>query len=130
MNALLSELKSRLSSIREDMSKKSVDSLLVSKEANVIYLTGGESGVAVIEEDNAILWLKKLYIEHNDNFLDMRERFPKTVREFRRMMQFGDNIPLTFFIDRGIFKIALFCELRDELNVNIVTWEKNYKKGQ
>ena len=71
-----------------------------------------------------------VFVEHTDNFYDLRERFPKTVTAFRSMMQFNDDIPLTFIIDRGIFKIALFAELRDKLNVHIVTWEKGYKKGQ
>ena len=71
-----------------------------------------------------------VFVEHTDNFHDLRERFPQTVTAFRRMMRFDDEIPLTFIIDRGIFKIALFSELRDKLNVHIVTWEKGYKKGQ
>jgi len=70
-----------------------------------------------------------VFVEHTDNFHDLRERFPKTVTAFRSMMQFEDDMPLTFIIDRGIFKIALFAELRDKLNVHIVTWEKGYKKG-
>ncbi len=82
MNALFSELKSRLSNIREDMSQNSIDSLLVSNEANIIYLTGGETGAAVIEEDNSILWLKKLYIQHNEG-LYLNSDYPFEVREFR-----------------------------------------------
>jgi len=45
-------------------------------------------------------------------------------------MRFDDESPLTFIIDRGIFKIALFSELRDKFNVHIVTWEKGYQKGE
>ena len=71
-----------------------------------------------------------VFVEHADNFHDMRQRFPSTVTAFRSMMRFDDDIPLTFIIDRGIFKIVLFSELRDKLNVHIVTWEKGYKKGR
>ncbi len=71
-----------------------------------------------------------VFVEHSDNFYDLRERFPQTVTAFRRMMRWDEDIPLTFIIDRGIFKIALFSELRDQLNVHIVTWEKGYQKGQ
>ena len=71
-----------------------------------------------------------VFVEHTDNFHDLRERFPQTVTAFRRMMRFDDERPLTFIIDRGIFKIALFSELRDKLNVHIVTWEKGYQKGE
>ena len=71
-----------------------------------------------------------VFVEHSDNFHDLRERFPQTVTAFRRMMRFDEERPLTFIIDRGIFKIALFSELRDKLNVHSVTWEKGYQKGQ
>lgn len=71
-----------------------------------------------------------LFIEHADNFNDLRERFSHTIKDFRRMMGWTDTLDLTFVIDRGIFKIDLFAHLRDKHHVHIVTWEKGYEKGQ
>ena len=71
-----------------------------------------------------------LFIEHADNFNDLRERFSHTIKDFRHMMGWTDTLDLTFVIDRGIFKIDLFAHLRDKHHVHIVTWEKGYEKGQ
>jgi hypothetical protein len=71
-----------------------------------------------------------IYVYHSDNFHDLRERFPKTTSSFREMMGFDADTNLTFIIDRGIFKIELFSQCRDQHHVHIVSWEKNYKKGQ
>jgi transposase len=71
-----------------------------------------------------------LFIQHADNFDDLRERFSRTVKDFRHMMGWADTQDLTFVIDRGIFKIDLFSQLRDKHHVHIVTWEKGYKESQ
>jgi len=71
-----------------------------------------------------------VFVEDTDNFDDLRERFPKVVGRFRRMLDVPDEKPLTFVIDRGIFKIELFSRLRESHHIHIVTWEKGYQKGQ
>ncbi len=71
-----------------------------------------------------------LFIQHADNFSDLRERFSHTIKDFRHMMGWMDTLDLTIVIDRGIFKIDLFAHLRDKHHVHIVTWEKGYEKGQ
>ena len=71
-----------------------------------------------------------VFVEHTDNFEDLRERFPKVVGRFRKMLGVPDVKPLTFVIDRGIFKIELFSHLRESHHIHIVTWEKGYQKGR
>lgn len=71
-----------------------------------------------------------VFVEHTDNFHDLRERFPKTVANFREMMGLQKDTTLSFTIDRGIFRIDLFSQLRDKLNIHIITWEKGYKESQ
>jgi hypothetical protein len=70
-----------------------------------------------------------VFVEHADNFYDLRERFPKIIGRFREMMGRRDETDLTFILDRGIFKIELFTAARDAHN-HIITWEKGYKRGQ
>lgn len=70
-----------------------------------------------------------VFVEHADNFHDLRQRFPKTLTRFRDMMEFDDPTSLTFIVDRGLFKIELFTDARQAGN-HIITWEKGYKRGQ
>ena len=70
-----------------------------------------------------------VFVEHADNFHDVRERFPQTVTRFRRMMDFEQPTHLTFIVDRGLFKMELFTAARQAHN-HIITWEKGYKRGQ
>lgn len=70
-----------------------------------------------------------VFVEHADNFHDVRERFPQTVIQFRQMMGFDDQTHLTFIVDRGLFKMELFTAARQAHN-HIITWEKGYKRGQ
>ena len=81
MNVLLSELESRLSEIREGLSAEGLTHLLVSKKGNICYLTGMETGVAVVGLDEAVLWLKDLYIEHHSS-LYLDDNYPLDVRVY------------------------------------------------
>jgi len=81
MTVPISELKSRLSNIRKDMSKEGIDSLLISGKGNIIYLTGGEDGVVVITTEHAILWLKDIYIKHYEE-LYLHKNYPFEIREY------------------------------------------------
>ncbi|MEA1925102.1 MAG: Xaa-Pro peptidase family protein [Candidatus Altiarchaeota archaeon] len=81
MNVLLSELESRLSQIREGLSEEGLTHLMVSKKGNICYLTGMETGVAVVGLDEAVLWLKDLYIEHHSS-LYLDDKYPFDVRVY------------------------------------------------
>ncbi|MCP4764272.1 MAG: hypothetical protein GY870_21035 [archaeon] len=69
-------------------------------------------------------------IEHDDNFRDMRERFPVNVKKCRKICNIPENKFITFCIDRGIYSLGVFQEAREKENINIITWEKGYKKDQ
>jgi len=70
-----------------------------------------------------------VFVEHADNFHDLRERFAQTIKRFREMMGFDDQTDLTFIVDRGLFKMELFTAARQAHN-HIITWEKGYKREQ
>ena len=55
------EIRKRIVGIREDMEKNRIDTLLLSKPKNVLYLSGYETGQILITHDDAILWVKNLY---------------------------------------------------------------------
>ena len=70
-----------------------------------------------------------LFVKHADNFYDMRERFTNEIIDFRQVLAIPANQNLTYFIDRGIYKMELFEQFQNT-NTRIVTWEKGYKKSQ
>ncbi|MFT5133849.1 MAG: hypothetical protein ACI9SC_002322 [Gammaproteobacteria bacterium] len=69
-----------------------------------------------------------VYINHDDNFYDLRERFFEVVKAFRQLFGFDAQRPLTFTIDRGIFGLEVFNKINlDEAKTFFVTWEKGYQ---
>lgn len=69
-----------------------------------------------------------VYISHDDNFYDLRERFFEVVGAFRHQFGFDQQRALTFVIDRGIYSLEVFEKiLSDESNTVFVTWEKGYQ---
>lgn len=69
-----------------------------------------------------------VFLENADNFHDLRERFPKTIREFRRGIGFSDERALTFVFDRGMYSYEVFQNIIDSRNNHFITWQKGYKK--
>lgn len=65
----------------------------------------------------------------DDNYYDLRQRFHSTIKEFRRILDGDKNRDLTIVVDRAIYDVGFMREARNE-NVFIITWEKNYKRGQ
>jgi hypothetical protein len=68
------------------------------------------------------------FVEHYDNFYDLRERFFMTLRRFDGLFPAGLRAGRLFVLDRAIFgqdTFALFFERGDWL----VTWEKGYRGG-
>lgn len=65
------------------------------------------------------------FIQHYDNYYDLRERF------FITLSLFGDLFPRdslagsTFILDRGIFGSGVFAKF-GEHDCNLITWEKGY----
>ncbi len=67
------------------------------------------------------------FVQHADNFYDMRERFFMCVLAFRSIL---DNAKrrLTWVADRGLYGLDTLCRIVDEMKDHFITWEKNYKK--
>jgi hypothetical protein len=69
-----------------------------------------------------------VYIVHEDNFHDLRERFFEVVHAFRAQFSFAPQIPLTFIVDRGLYSLDVFEKIiADQAVTYFVTWEKGYQ---
>ncbi len=66
------------------------------------------------------------FVQHADNFYDMRERFFMAIHAFRGIL--GDvRRPLTWVADRGLYGLDTLLRIVDECTDHFITWEKNYK---
>lgn len=70
-----------------------------------------------------------IFSKIDDNYFDLRQRFHSTIKEFRRILGGDKNRDLTIVVDRAIYDVGFMREARNE-NIFIITWEKNYKKGE
>lgn len=70
-----------------------------------------------------------VYIAYADNYEDLRERFGKTVENFRNLLNLEPPRVLTFVLDRGIFSREIFQRIVADACLHLVTWEKDYKRG-
>ncbi len=68
-----------------------------------------------------------LYFYLCDNYYDLRDRFLNVVDSFRGTFQIPFEKNLLFCIDRGIYGMKRFDKIVATSNVDIVTWEKDYK---
>ncbi len=69
-----------------------------------------------------------VYLWHDDNFHDLRQRFFDVVAAFRQQFDFAPKRPLTFVVDRGIYGLDVFDKIiEDEEENYFVTWEKGYQ---
>ncbi|MEN8122959.1 MAG: putative transposase [Bacteroidota bacterium] len=68
-----------------------------------------------------------VYLSHDDNYLDLRERFFDVVKKFRNLFSFAPHKPLTFVLDRGIYGIDTFNKfINDKAENYFITWEKGF----
>jgi len=69
-----------------------------------------------------------VYLSHEDNYQDLRERFFGIAGKFRRLFGFAPAAPLTFVLDRGIYGLDTFkCFLNDTVKNHFITWEKGFR---
>ncbi|MCP4378324.1 MAG: hypothetical protein GY794_19380 [bacterium] len=69
-----------------------------------------------------------VYIVHDDNFHDLRERFFGVVQAFRVQFGFDPHSALTFVVDRGLYSLSVFEKIiADQAVTYFVTWEKGYQ---
>ena len=67
------------------------------------------------------------FIQHYDNFYDLRERFFITLSLFENLFPKKSLSGSIFILDRGIFAQNVFSKFREH-HCHLITWEKGYKK--
>jgi hypothetical protein len=70
------------------------------------------------------------YMEIADNFDDMRIRFFRQIKTFRKTAQIPENKILTYIIDRGIFSEDVFDKVLMDNTMHLITWEKDYRHNR
>ena len=68
-----------------------------------------------------------LYIDYQDNYYDLRERFCPVVDRFRQTLCIESNRVLTMVVDRGIYSLESFGKIIEHQTLHLITWEKNYQ---
>jgi hypothetical protein len=71
-----------------------------------------------------------VFVKHLDNFHNLRERFMKVIDEFKLVTDYDKKTTMTFVIDRAIYGFEVFKNVIAKKNIDLITWEKGYKKGQ
>jgi len=66
------------------------------------------------------------FVQHADNFYDMRERFFMSIQAFRGILG-ATRRTLTWVADRGLYGLDTLRRIVDEHKDHFVTWEKNYQ---
>ena len=71
-----------------------------------------------------------VYLDCADNYQDMRERFAVLLPRFRQEVGLPAEAVVTCVMDRGIFSHEVFTHAIEAPNDHLITWEKNYRRGQ
>jgi len=66
------------------------------------------------------------FVQHFDNYYDVRERFFMCTAAFRRILP-GEERSLTWIADRGLYSLQVLQRIV-EMGDHIVTWEKGYAR--
>ncbi|MDA2925110.1 hypothetical protein MYX65_10770 [Acidobacteria bacterium AH-259-L09] len=68
-----------------------------------------------------------VYIEHLDNYEDLRARFYKITEEFRTLVGIDHWRVLSLVLDRGIYSLDVFHQIIESENYHLITWQKGYQ---
>jgi len=71
-----------------------------------------------------------VFVHIDDNFSDMRERFKVNAAKFRSILGGDRTRRLAFVVDRAIYDVEYLVDLKRDHAIEIITWEKNYRRGQ
>lgn len=71
-----------------------------------------------------------VFLGWTDNYEDLRQRFFALAQAFRTQVGLGLEAVLTLVADRGIFSHRVFERILEAANYHLITWEKNYRRGQ
>jgi hypothetical protein len=66
------------------------------------------------------------FVQHFDNYYDVRERFFMCTEAFRRILP-GEERSLTWIADRGLYSLKALQRIV-EMGDHIITWEKGYAR--
>jgi len=67
------------------------------------------------------------FVQHADNFYDMRERFFMSIQAFLGILDDAHRT-LTWVADRGLYGLDTLRRIVDEYKDHFITWEKNYQR--
>jgi len=67
------------------------------------------------------------FVQHADNFYDMRERFFMSIQAFRGVLD-DTRRTLTWVADRGLYGLDTLRRIVEDYKDHFITWEKNYKR--
>ncbi len=67
------------------------------------------------------------FVQHADNFYDMRERFFMCIKAFRGILDNAQRT-LTWVADRGLYGLDTLRRIVDDQKDHFITWEKNYNE--
>ena len=68
-----------------------------------------------------------VYVEHTDNYEDLRRRFGPTIERFRSAANVPHERVQTFVLDRGIYGRDVFAQIIDAEHDHLITWQKSYR---
>jgi hypothetical protein len=68
-----------------------------------------------------------VYVEHTDNYEDLRARFYQIAEQFRTVVGIAEERVLSFVLDRGIYSHDVFEQIIESESYHLITWQKGYK---
>jgi len=61
----------------------------------------------------------------DDNRSTLLKRLPGNVSELRSLLDLPTDSPITLTVDRAVYSLPDLLHYRDNLNIHVITWEKN-----
>ncbi|MBI5416670.1 hypothetical protein HZA55_01780 [Candidatus Poribacteria bacterium] len=71
-----------------------------------------------------------LFMNIADNYDDMRIRFFRNIDTFRKVASIDESVKINIIVDRAIYSEETICSIAERKYINIITWEKDYKKNK
>jgi len=68
-----------------------------------------------------------VYVEHLDNYEDLRARFFKITEQFRALVGIDPRRVLSIVVDRAIYSLDVFDQIIQSDSYHLITWQKGYQ---
>jgi len=68
-----------------------------------------------------------VYVEHLDNYEDLRVRFFKITEQFRALLGIDPRRVLSIVVDRAIYSLEVFYQIIQSDSYHLITWQKGYQ---